>query len=572
MSFQTLQRHFVPEQVDCADWSQLEPLFQNLLDREFDSPQSTRQWLDDASELSAIVREYGARRNIDYACHNDDEVIEKAYMHWVENIAPKLQPFYFEIQKKLIDSPFHESLDPETFAVMLRQWRQGVELFREQNIPLGVQVTKLNAEYDKLIGAMTVEYEGQTQTLQQLARYQESTDRSVREATWMLSANRRLEDRAAIDGIFNQMLKLRSQIAANADCSDFREYIFKDMCRFDYTPDDCLRFGDSVEQLVTPLMNKQLEHRRKTMALETLRPWDTTVDVEGRDPLQPFDKDHVEDLVHKCRQVFGLIAPELEAVFAKLQFGRNLDLGSRKGKRAGGFQSSLTESGEPFIFMNAAGLQRDVETLLHEGGHAFHYVWAHDTQPVTFLHGAPLEFCEVASMAMELLGMDHFEVFYGDKEPADRARRRLLEDIVKTLSWIATIDGFQHWLYTHPGHSISQRTDAWLEVYQRFSGGIIDYTGLEDARTAMWQRQLHLFHVPFYYIEYGIAQLGALQLWLNYREDPQQALQQYRAALSLGDTKPLPELYEAAGIRFDFSAQTIGPLMDAVEAELSKMA
>lgn len=571
MSFEKLQRRYVPEQLDCSDWSQIEPLFQGLLERELDSPEATQQWLQDASETSAVVREYAARRNIDYACHNDDEAIEKAYMHYVENIAPKLQPVYFELQKKLIESPFHESLDSQTYGVMLRQWRQGVELFREDNIPLGVEVTKLNAEYDKLIGAMTVEYDGKVQTLQQLARYQESTDREVREKTWTLSVNRRLEDREKIDGIYDQMLKLRSQIAANADCDGFRTYLFKDMCRFDYTPEDCLEFGNSVESLVVPLLAKQHEARREAMGLDTLKPWDLAVDVAGRDPLQPFYKDNVEDLVNKCNTVFGLISPELQDVFSKLQFGRNLDLESRQGKRAGGFQSSLPESGEPFIFMNAAGLQRDVETLLHEGGHAFHYVWSHDAQPLTFLHGAPLEFCEVASMGMELLAMDHFEVFYGDKEPADRARKRMLEDIVKVLCWIATIDGFQHWIYTHPGHSVEERTQAWLEYENRFGGGVIDHTGFEDAHAAMWQRQLHLFHVPFYYIEYGIAQLGALQLWLNYREDPEQTLQQYRQALSLGDTQPLPKLYEAAGLRFDFSADTIGPLIDAVEAELANM-
>ncbi len=562
------KRVFVPTDFDPADWAQLEPQLQSLLDRELDSGDAVNQWLKDASELTAVVGEAGARRSINHACHTDDPAIEKAYFHWVENIAPKMAPFYFKLKLKLLESPYVDALDPQTYGVMLKGWRTDADLFREENIPLDVEVTKLNAEYDKLIGAMQVEYDGKTQTLQQLARYQEEPDREVREATWKLSANRRLEDREKVDAIYDKMIALRKKIAANADCADFREYVFKDMNRFDYTPADCERFGDAVEQLVKPLRAKLLDDRREKMKLAVLRPWDAAVDPLGRPALRPFDKDDVTDLVTKSREVFKRVSPQLETMFAKLEMGRNLDLESRMGKRAGGFQSSLSESGEPFIFMNAAGLQRDVETLLHEGGHAFHYLWAYESQPVVFLHHAPLEFCEVASMSMELLGMDHFNVFYNDQDAAARAKERLLSDVVHTLSWIAVIDGFQHWIYTHPDHTREQRTAAWREILSRFQGDSVDYTGFEDVRDSLWQRQLHLFHVPFYYIEYGIAQLGALQLWQNYRKDPKQALEQYRQALSLGNSRPLPELFAAAGIRFDFTAETIAPLMQAVEAEV----
>lgn len=566
-----MPRQFVPQDLDCNDWQQIEPLFQQLLEHDLDSEKAVQDWLAHASELTAVLSEFGSRRNIDHACHTDDEEVEKAYLHWVEQISPKIQPYSFEMKKKLLASEHVGSLDQQTYGVMLRQWQSEVDLYREENIALDVEVTKLNAQYDKTIGAMLVEYDGKKQTLQQLARYQEEPDRSVREKTWNLSANRRLEDHKQIDNIFQDMLFRRERMAKNADCKNYRDYVFKDMCRFDYTPDDCLAFGNAVEAAVRPVKDKLYDARAKAMGLKQLRPWDTTVDPLGRSPLHPFPADSVDQLVTGTREIFHRISPQLADMFARLKMQRNLDLESRKGKRAGGFQSSLLESGEPFIFMNAAGLQRDVETLLHEGGHAFHFLWAYEKQPVVFLAHAPLEFCEVASMSMELLAMDHFDVFYTDDEQVQRAKRRLLTDVIHTLAWIATIDGFQHWIYTHPSHTEEDRTYAWLNLLDRFQGDRVDYTGLEEARAALWQRQLHLFHVPFYYIEYGIAQLGALQLWMNYRNDSAKTLEQYKAALSLGDTRPLPELFEAAGIKFDFSETTLNPLIAAVERELSAL-
>ncbi|MEX0743966.1 MAG: M3 family oligoendopeptidase, partial [Phycisphaeraceae bacterium] len=396
-------------------------------------------------------------------------------------------------------------------------------------------------------------------------------DRAVREQAWTLSANRRLADRGKIESLFDQLLELRQRIASNAGKADFRDYTWQASARFDYTPDDCLAFADAVEQVCVPLLAKLDEARREKLGVDKLRPWDLAVDVEGRAPLSPFDADDAEQLVTRTREVFGRLSPDLAETFARLRFGRNLDLDSRRGKRAGGFQSSLEESGEPFIFMNAAGVQRDVETLLHEGGHAFHFVWSHEREPLVFIRHAPLEFCEVASMSMELMGMHHLDVFYGDAESLARAKRTLLEGIVRVLPWIATIDSFQHWLYTNPGHSAEARRDQWLGVLDRFSSPVVDYTGHEDARAYMWHRQLHLFHHPFYYIEYGIAQLGALQLWARFQQDREQALRQYREALALGGTRPLPELFAAAGLRFDFTRKTLEPLLQTLWQQLEAL-
>ncbi len=564
-------RHFVAADVDPADWDQVEPYFKTLLDRDLATGEALEQWLADYSELSAVMSEYGSRRNIDHACHTDDADIEKAYMHWVENIAPKLAPLGNDLKKKYLDAPGLPQLNPDRYDILTREWKASFELFREANVPLSTKVTKLNSEYDKLIGAMLVEYDGKTQTLQQLARYQEETDRSVRQATWELSANRRLQDQEKIDQIFQDMFELREQMAQNADCDHYLDYSWKSWQRFDYSPQACQDFANAIESVIMPRIAELDEQRKATLGVETLRPWDGAVDVKGRKPLRPFPEDAPEKMVSGATEIFRKIDPSLAEDFATLKFGPNLDLDSRKGKRAGGFQASLSESKQPFIFMNAAGTQRDVDTMLHEAGHAFHYMWASRAETLTFLTHAPIEFCEVASMSMELMGCDHYGVFYEDQDQADRAKRKQLEGIIRFFPWMATIDMYQHWLYTNPGHGIAERTAAWKQISGRFTSPVLDYSGYDDVVAHRWHAQLHLFHIPFYYVEYGIAQLGALQLWLKYKNNPKAALQGYRNGLSLGGTKPLPELFEGAGIKFDFTQATLGPLIDAVAAELETL-
>lgn len=564
-------RRFVPADFDPADWDRVEPWFRTLLERELDTPEQLEAWLADYSELSAVMNEFGSRRNIDHACHTDDAEIEKAYLHWVENIAPKLAPLGNDLREKYLAAPGLSGLDPERYDILTREWRASSELFREANVPLQTQVTKLNSEYDKIIGAMQVEYDGKTQTLQQLARYQEETDRAVRQETWELSASRRLEDREKIDRIFQDMFELRERMAANADCENYLEYSWKSWQRFDYSPGDCRDFADAIESVILPRIAELDEQRKAALGLDTLRPWDGAVDVKGRPPLRPFPSDDPREMVSGSTEIFRKIDPSLAEDFSTLKFGPNLDLESRKGKRAGGFQSSLSESKQPFIFMNAAGTQRDVDTMLHEAGHAFHYMWASRAEPLVFLQHAPIEFCEVASMSMELMGCDHYGEFYDDQDQANRAKRKQLEGIIRFFPWMATIDMYQHWLYTHPGHGISERTEAWKEISGRFTSPVLDYSGYDDAVAHRWHAQLHLFHIPFYYVEYGIAQLGALQLWLKYKNDPAAALQGYRDGLTLGGTKPLPELFEAAGIKFDFTRDTLGPLIDAVAEELDAL-
>jgi oligoendopeptidase F len=432
-------------------------------------------------------------------------------------------------------------------------------------VPIQVEITRRVTAYDEINGRMMVNFRGKDLTMQQLGRFLEDPDRPTRQEAWELSAKRRLQDREAIENIFEELLPLREKIAANAGLADYRAYQWKANKRFDYTPADCLKFADAIASSCVPVVARMDLQRAADLGLEKLRPWDTAVDPQSRPALHPFRDDDIDGFVGKTREIFNRLSPALASDFDQLKTHGNLDLQSRKGKQPGGYLMPLEETRQPVIFMNAAGLQRDVETLLHEGGHAFHHLAAAN-ENLVFLRSAPMEFCEVASMSMELLGSPHLDVFYNEAD-AQRARRTLIEGIIRFFPWMATIDSFQHWIYTHPKHSRQQRQETWLALLDRF-GSKLDWTGWEAIRQSQWQRQGHLFHAPFYYIEYGIAQLGALQLWMKSKQDPRAALNNYRAALALGGTKPLPQLFAAAGIVFDFSEKTLHPLMAAMEEEL----
>lgn len=562
------KRRFVPQDLDVADWDQVAPLGQQLLDRAITSSDELEEWLLEVSEVSAVIDEYGSRRYIDKSCHTEDNEIEHRFLHYIEQIEPKFKTLSFKLQKKYLASPHRGQLTDRRFEVLTRQWQADVDIFREENVPLETEVTKLVTDYDKICGAMIVNFRSRDYTMQQMARFLEEPDRPTRQAAWEATARRRLQDRQRVEDLFDRILPLREKMARNGGFAEYRAYTWKALKRFDYTPQDCIEFSESIARTCVPLM-AALDHARAAdLGLERLRPWDLAVDPRNRPPLRPFLDTDIDGFITKTRTIFEKLSPQLAEDFDLLRRRNNLDLGSRKGKQPGGYQSTLNEVREPFIFMNAAGLQRDVETLLHEGGHAFHSIAARD-EPLMFLRHGPMEFNEVASMSMELFGSEHLDVFY-DGEDADRAKRVHLEGIIRFFPWMATIDSFQHWLYTHPHHTSQQRTGEWLRLTDRF-GSNVDWSGHEDVREAFWQRQLHLFHVPFYYVEYGIAQLGALQLWMMSKRDRKRALESYRAALKLGGTRPLPELFTAAGIRFDFSDQTLKPLMDAVGEELRRL-
>ncbi len=561
----------VPADLDPSDVAQLEPLYASLSDRAVESTDDLRVWLSDYAALEAVVDEYGSRAYIAKTCHTEDKEIEKAFLHFVEVVDPALKPWRDKLRRKFLDSPHSAELAESPYPLLTRHWRADVELFRESNIELQTKDAKIGAEYDKICGAQTVEYGGQTLTMQQAFKYLEETDRDVRREVFDLTVRRRLEDRDRLDTMFDELLELRYRIAQNANKPDYRAYMWQAMKRFDYTPQHCHDYADAVEACVVPFMAELHEKRKAELDVDALRPYDLSVDPKGRPPLRPFAQDDIDGFVARTRAMFDGVSPDLGEQFGTMRMGDNLDLDSRLGKAPGGYQSSLEVVKEPFIFMNATGRQDDIETMLHEGGHAFHFIESSRAVPLMFVRHAPIEFCEVASMSMELMAADGYGAFYDDPADAARAKRSALERSLTVLPWVAAVDDLQHWLYTHPGHSSAQRIERWLQTWRRFTPDVTDWSGYEDYLEMRWQAQLHLYRVPFYYIEYGIAELGALQLWLNYKRDSAGTVAAYRSALALGGTRPLPELFEAAGIKFDFTRATIEPLVDAVRAELTTL-
>ena len=561
-------RTFVPEKIDLGDWGQIATLF-DLLEARAPRCKTAAQfqrWLLDASELSAALDEESAVRSIAMTCHTDNAEAERAYLHFVEQIEPQLKPRQFQLAVIYLKHPLRSKLPRKRWFVFNRNARLQVELFRAENVPLETEEARLGQQYQKLSGSLTVPFRGGEKTLAQMGRYLEEPDRPLRQEAWELTANRRLREAEAFENNFEQLLKLREQIAANAGFPNYLEYAFQARARFDYTPADCRKFHVAVEKELMPVVRQLQAERRRRLGLKSLRPWDLNVDPLNRPSLRPFER--VEEMAARAQNIFDQLDPKLAADFQLMRQLRLLDLDNRKGKAPGGYQSTLSESRLPFIFMNAVGIHRDVETILHEAGHAFHALAAREEELHAY-RSAPIEFCEVASMSMELLGNEHMEAFYSGPD-ARRARHDHLEGIVAIFPWIATVDAFQHWLYTHPRHSRAERRQAWLELMDRF-GGEVDWSGYEEARANLWHRQLHIFLHPLYYIEYGIAQLGALQVWANSRKDKPRALRQYRSALALGGSRPLPELFAAAGCRFDFTRRTIKPLVRLLQVELEKL-
>jgi oligoendopeptidase F len=561
-------RRFVPEEIDLGDWNHIRPLYDRLEARapECKSPAELERWVLDWSELNAALDQDGAKRYIAMTCHTDNAEAEKAYLHFVEQIQPQIKPREFKLAQIFIAHPLRSQLPKRRYEVFDRDTNLQVELFRPENVRLETEDAKLSQQYQKLSGSLTVQFRGGEKTLVQMARYLEEPDRALRQEAWELVANRRLHESEKFEGIFDQLADLRQQIARNAGFNNYLEYGFRARGRFDYTPTDCVAFHDAIEREIMPVLRELQAERRSQLGLSALRPWDLNVDPFNRPPLRPFEQ--VDAMVSNTQRIFNQLDASLAGGFQNMQDLRLLDLANRKGKAPGGYQSTLSESRLPFIFMNAVGVQRDVETILHEAGHAFHAL-ATRPEDIYPYRNAPIEFCEVASMSMELLGNEFIENFYAAPE-AKRARRDHLEGIVKIFPWIATVDAFQHWIYSHPGHSRAERQTAWEGLMDRF-GGDVDWSGYEKPRSYMWHRQLHIFTVPLYYVEYGIAQLGALQVWANSKRDKSRALNEYKQALALGGSRPLSELFAAAGCKFEFSRATIKPLVNLVRTELTKL-
>jgi len=563
-----LPRQFLPADFTIANWESLHPFLINLDEREINSSSDLEQWLKDASELEAVISEDACWRQIKMTCDTENKELEESFNYFMMEIQPKVQPYSDKLNKKLVENPFTKELDANNYFTYLRNVKKNIELFREVNIPINAELNVMQQQFGTISGKMTVEVNGQEYTLQQAAKFLEDEDRSVREEVYHKINKRRLEDKETLNKLFTTLLQKRHQVAVNTNFENYRDFRFKELGRFDYSKEDCFQFHEAVKLHVMPLVNQIYEAKKKKLGLDILRPWDVEAEPGGIQPLRPFKTG--EELTEKTIACFDELKSFFGDCLRKMKELGHLDLESRKGKAPGGYNCPLAESGAPFIFMNAAGQLDDVTTMVHEGGHAIHSFLAHELE-LTGFKEYPTEIAEVASMAMELFSMDKWNVFFDSPEELKRAKEQQLERVITIFPWIATIDKFQHWIYENPKHTEEERAAQWMIIAEEFSSPVIDFSGLEEYRRYGWQRQLHLYEVPFYYIEYGIAQLGAIGLWQQYKQDPEKAMNNYITALQLGGTKTLPELFKAAGLQFDLSPEHIKQLMKFVKSELESL-
>lgn len=560
-----LSRNFLPQDFTVHSWDELLPYFDELKDREITSAEELEKWLKDKSELEAALQEDMGWRYIRQTCDTANEEKKESLLFFIRNIEPHLAEYSNIFNEKLLHNKFIQDLDEQKYFVYLRSIKKETELFRSENIPLLTEVQALSNEYGQITGAMSVEVDGKTLTFQQASNYLKLPERDKRKEVYISINQRRCLDQDKLDDLFDKLLSLRHSISLNAGYQNFRDYMFDALGRFDYKPENCFDFHSSVHKFIVPIIENFERSRKNRLGYENLYPWDLEVDPDLLPPLKPFSDG--KSLIEKSALCFERVKPAYGDLIRLMDRKGHLDLESRIGKAPGGYNYPLYESALPFIFMNAAGSIRDMVTMMHEGGHAIHSWVTKDLELTGFKH-TPSEIAEVASMAMELISMEHWDVFFPDKAELKRARLYQLEKILGILPWIAIVDAFQHWIYLNPNHTRQERQDQWISLHRKYSGGIVDRSLYPEFEANGWHRQLHIFEVPFYYIEYGIAQLGAIGIWRNYKSDPAGALEKYEQALSCGNLKTLPELYEAAGIHFDFSGEYVQELSEFVKKEI----
>ena len=563
---------FIPEDFDASSWENIEPYVDDLIQRNLSCSSCLEKLISDSSNLAEHISETGALLYIGMTCDTENETKKNDFLNFVENVRPKLSKFSDKLNRRIAEHPSVGDLS-DRYDLMIRGIKSDIDIFREENIPLGVEQTKLVTKAQGITGGMTVEFEGEERTFPEMKVFLESNNRSMREKAWKSMVSRWMNDSEELSEIFDELIKIRHEIAKNAGFDSYTNYMFKAMHRFDYTVEDCLTFHNSIEKVCMPIVREINEKRRSSFNLEILSPWDVNEksgsgpDIEGKNPLRPFE--NVGEMVQKLSELFHKMSRDLGNKFDKLVEMDTLDLETRKGKAPGGYQYYLEKSRVPFIFMNAAGLQGDLETMIHESGHAFHSLYCGHLDLIDE-RNYPIEFAEVASMSMELLTQDEWQIFYDNDDEVNRAILSHLEGVVFLLPWIATIDAFQHWIYANPNHTREERTEYWLSLRDRF-GSKMDWKDNEDFRELSWQQQGHLFGVPFYYIEYGIAQLGALQLWQTHRKSPEKALKDYENAMKLGNTKILPELFAAAELKLGFDEKHVDSLINEVKAAMAEV-
>lgn len=563
------ERKFIEQDLIIDAWEKIESYYTDLLSRDISNKGNFVKWLQDISELEAILEEDMAWRYIKMSINTKDETLSNNYTFFVTEIQPKLAPLEDQLNRMLTASPFTQELKEDSaYAILLRSIENALNLYREENIPIQAELAEESQKYGALSAAQSIEHDGETITMQRAALYLKETDEALRKEVFEKMGNRRREDFDKFDELFESLLKKRHQVALNAGFDNFRDYKLQAMGRFDYSVQDCRDFHQSVKSTIVPVVKELQQERLNKLGKDKFKPWDLDVDPKGKLPLKPFQKG--ADLLNGSIKMFNRVDPYFGDCLATMSEMGHLDLESKDGKSPGGYNYPLYEIGVPFIFMNAVGSQRDLVTMVHEGGHAVHSFLSRELE-ITGFKSLPSEVAELASMAMELLTMDQWHEFYANEDDLKRAKKEQLETILRLLPWIAQVDEFQHWLYENHDHTAEQRHKYWVELSTQYGTGITDWTGYEDLQRTSWQRQLHIFEVPFYYIEYGIAQLGALGVWKNSLEDKPKAIQSYKNALKLGYTRSIPEIYAAAGVEFNFTEANITSLASFVQTQLEAL-
>lgn len=560
------KREFLPEEFKVTVWSRLKPYYNELLRRPVSSKTELEQWIFDWNELEALIQEDTNWRYIHFSTNTADERAGESYNYIVQQILPKVTKANHQLNQKLFSIPFHKQLADKYF-IFLREVRNAIDLYNEANITLLADLKLRSKEYGKVMAHMLVDVAGNSYTLQEANNFLQEPNRELREHAFRSIVERHHQDAEKLNSLFNELLEMRQQIARNAGFENYRDYKFRELGRFDYSVEDCFQFHESVKKEIVPLLGELYKIRQKSLKVDELRPWDLNVNIHGNPPLKPFVD--TDELIEKSIECLAEIDPFFGECLGVMKKIGNLDLNAREGKRPGGYNMPLPLLGIPFIFMNATHSVKDVIVLAHESGHAVHSFYTKNYR-LNSAKRAPKEVAELAAMTMELLAMEHWEVFFDNPAALKEARLQQLERVFFTLTWIALIDKFQHWIYTNPGHSDADRKQVWLKLFREFQPEIVNDESLENYPDYLWQKQLHIFEVPFYFVEYGFAQLGALAMWKHYRENPKETITNFKAALQLGYLKTIPEIYQTAGIQFDFSQEYIKALASYLQDEMNK--
>ncbi len=560
-------RKYFSEDLNVENWDEVEKILKDMEDETITSEKSLRDLIKKECELSGIISEKMARLYIDMTRFADQKEKSEKFNAFYSGVVSRTEPYSFRLKKKIAHSEYLDALPEDEFAHYIRIIKNDMEIFREENIPLKVKENELSNKYGAINSRLTVEFDGEEKTLSQLSVYFKDKDRTVREKAWRMRTEAMARVKEELDTLFDEMKALRHEQALNAGFENYRDYKHKAMGRFAYTPEDLHDFHRAVEEEVVPFLRELSLERKETLGLDKLRPWDTEVDLGGN-TLKPFE--NATEFVEKAVKVLSRVDEQYGKNLNMMYNSGLLDLENRKGKAPGGYNYPLMETGAPFIFMNAVGLQRDVVTLLHESGHAMHTFASRHVDVSPYQH-TPSEVAELASMAMELLTMEQWDEYYSDEESRMKAMRDELEGTLKFLPWCMVVDAFQHWIYTNPGHTVKERDDYFMSLMKRYDTGV-DWSGLEEEEKLRWLFQLHIFEVPFYYIEYGMAQLGALSIYRNYRTgDKKKAVKSYDEFLKLAYTRPVNQLYGTAGVQFKFTGEHIADIVDFVKSELKSL-